>query len=231
MIATSKDTSSWNQYHLDLEQNDCTLKWPDEYVIRFCKTDLARIRARRVLEMGCGSGRHAWLFRLHGFRVTASDVAESAIRITRRRLEDENLADGVELLVSDATGLPHGDNTFDGVLAWRFLHVYSPEKARACVNEIFRLLRPGGVALLGTRSPRSTNYELIQAGAKADREFDYQPGQLSDRAVRDSYFSREDLQSMFNAFGDVQIEHMEWTRNNGTFREAYWSVTAVKPLE
>jgi hypothetical protein len=62
-----------------------------------------------------------------------------------------------------------------------------------------------------------------------DPHFDYRPGQLSERAVRDTYFNRRELEELFSRFEGVEIEHMEWTRNNETFREAYWAVTATKP--
>ncbi len=223
------NTASWEDYHRDLEKNDSVLMWPDEFVIRFYKVDLRKIGAKRILEIGCGAGRHVYFFRLMGLDVAGTDVAFSAIDFTRRRLEKDGLVQGVELRVADATQIAYPDNSFDGVLAWRFLHVLSPNDARKCIKEIFRLVRPGGKVLLGTRSPRSTNYELIQAGKGADSDFDYQSGQLSDRAVRDTYFSRQELTNLFAEFQDVEIEHMEWTRNNETFREAYWAVTATKP--
>ncbi len=224
------NTASWNDYHIDLEKKDAALLWPDDFVIRFYKVELRKIRARRILEIGCGGGRHVYFFRLMGLEVVGMDVAASAIDFTRRRLEKDRLIQGVELQVADATEIPYPDNSFDGILAWRFLHVLSRNDAQKCMDEIFRLIRPGGKVLLGTRSPRSTNYELIRSGKGADADFDYRSGQLSDRAVRDTYFSRQELETLFARFQHVEIEHMEWTRNNETFREAYWAVTATKPV-
>ncbi len=223
------NTASWNDYHIDLERKDAALLWPDDFVIRFYKVELRKIGARRILEIGCGAGRHVHFFRSMGLEVVGTDVAPSAIDFTRRRLEKDGLLEGVELRVADAIRIAYPDNSFDSVLAWRFLHVLNTNDARKCIGEIFRLVRPGGKVLLGTRSPRSTNYELIQSGKCVDRDFDYRSGQLSDRAVRDTYFSRQQLTQLFAEFRDVEIEHMEWTRNNETFREAYWAVTGTKP--
>ena len=223
------NTASWEDYHIDLERKDAALLWPDDFVIRFYKTELRKIGAKRVLEIGCGAGRHVYFFRLMGLQVVGTDVAHSAIDFTRRRLKKDGLIEGVELLAADATQIPYPDDSFDGILAWRFLHVLSPAQAQKCIREIYRLLRPGGKILLGTRSPRSTNYELIRSGQKVDADFDYRSGQLSERAVQDTYFSRQELEALFAAFHDVEIEHIEWTRNNETFRAAYWAVTATKP--
>jgi len=223
------NTASWDDYHIDLEKKDAALLWPDDFVIRFYKVELRNIGARRVLEIGCGAGRHVHFFRLMGLDVVGTDVAPSALDFTRRRLAKDGLIEGVELQVADAIRIPYPEESFDAVLAWRFLHVLSPADARRCVDEIYRLLRPGGKVLLGTRSPRSTNYELIRGGRGADTDFDYRSGQLSERALRDTYFLRQDLAVLFGRFEGVEIEHMEWTRNNETFREAYWAVTATKP--
>jgi SAM-dependent methyltransferase len=225
----AENTSSWEDYHKDLEKNDSVLMWPDEFVIRFYKVDLRKIGAKRILEIGCGAGRHVHFFRLMGLQVFGTDVAHSAVDFTRRRLDQEGLHEGVELRIADATAIPYPDDSFDGILAWRFLHVLRPAQAEQCIREIHRLLRPGGKVLLGTRSPRSTNYELIRSGKGADSDFEYRSGQLSDRAVRDTYFSRRELEDLFAEFQDIEIEHMEWTRNNETFREAYWALTATKP--
>jgi ubiquinone/menaquinone biosynthesis C-methylase UbiE len=223
------NTASWEDYHIDLEKKDAALLWPDEFVIRFYKVELRKIGAKRVLEIGCGAGRHVHFFRLMGLEVAATDIARSALEFTRRRLKSEGLLCGVGLQVADATRLPYRDGSFDAVLAWRFLHVLSPPEAQKCLNEIHRLLRPGGKVLLGTRSPRSTNYELVRSGNRADPLFDYRPGQLSERAMRDTYFDRRELEELLGRFEGVEIEHMEWTRNNETFREAYWAATATKP--
>jgi SAM-dependent methyltransferase len=223
------NTASWEDYHIDLERKDAALLWPDEFVIRFYKVELRKIGARRVLEIGCGAGRHVHFFRSMGLDVVGTDIARSAIAFTRRRLQTDGLLGGIDLAVADATRIPYGDGVFDGVLAWRFLHVLAPADAERCVAEIYRLLRPGGKVLLGTRSPRSTNFELIRSGKPADEDFDYRSGQLSDRALRDTYFSRTELEALFSRFASVEIEHMEWTRNDGKFREAYWAVTASKP--
>jgi ubiquinone/menaquinone biosynthesis C-methylase UbiE len=225
-----KDSRSWEQYHLDLARKDEALLWPDDSVIRFYKKDLKKIGARKVLEIGCGAGRHVYFFRLMGLNVVGTDLAHSAIDFTRNRLEKDGLIEGVELRPADATEIPYPDNSFDGILAWRFLHVLSPVQAQKCISEILRLLRPGGKVLLGTRSPRSTNYELICSGKDVDADFDYRSGQLSERAVKDTYFSRRELEDLFSDFQKIEVEHIEWTRNNGTFRTAYWAVTATKPL-
>jgi len=223
----SRDTSSWEQYHIDLEQNGNALLWPDEFVIRFLYGVVQRRGQHRLLEIGCGAGRHVLLFARAGLEVVGTDITRSALDFTRRRLEQEGVG-GVILEQASAEELPFPDASFDAVLAWRFLHVLDREQAERAVAEMERVLRPGGSLMVGTRSPRSTTHELICEGRGADRDFDYRSGQLSERALKEIYYTRDELEALFSRFKDVEIEHMEWTRQNGTFNVAYWSLTATK---
>ncbi len=223
----ARDTDSWEQYHIDLEHNGNALLWPDEFVIRFLYGLVLRRKQRRILEVGCGAGRHVVLFARAGLEVVGTDIANSALDFTKRRLGQEGLS-GVTLQQASATDLPFADASFDALLAWRFLHVLDREQAQGALAEAARVLSPGGSLLVGTRSPRSTNHELIREGRGADADFDYKSGQLSERALREIYYTRSELDTLFCAFKNVEIEHMEWTRQNGTFTVAYWSITATK---
>ncbi len=222
----AKDSGSWEQYHRDLEANGHALRWPDEFVIRFLHAAIRPRGQRRVLEVGCGAGRHVMLFAKEGLEVVGTDIAQAALDFTRRRLEQERIS-GVALEQAHAAELPFPDASFDALLAWRFLHVLSREEAERAVAEARRVLRPGGSLLVGTRSPRSTHHALVQQGRGEDSDFDYKNGQLSKRALADVYYTREELESLFGGFKELEIEHVEWTRQNGTFTVAYWSVSGV----
>jgi tellurite methyltransferase len=224
---SEQGSASWEQYHRDLESSGHALLWPDDFVIRFVNGVVLPRGQRRILEVGCGAGRHVVLFARSGLEVVGTDLAQSALDFTRRRLEQEGLA-GVRLEQAHAGELPFPDASFDALLAWRFLHVLGRDEARTAVAEMARVLRPGGSILVGTRSPRSTNHALVQQGRGADRDFAYRDGQLSERAVADVYYTREELAELFGAFKEIAIEHIEWTRQNGAFTVAYWSLSGTR---
>ena len=45
--------------------------------------------ARSVLDLGCGTGRHALYFARNGFDVTAVDLSEDAVRYVKEAAEEE----------------------------------------------------------------------------------------------------------------------------------------------
>lgn len=113
--------------------------------------DYGRLEVRsgeRLLDLGCGFGRHSYEALKRGAEVVACDLA---------RPEVERVRDLARLLVAggevdesvmaapvqgNALGLPFDDETFDRVIASEVLeHIDDDESALA---ELARVLRPGG---------------------------------------------------------------------------------------
>ena len=110
----------------------------------------------RVLDMGCGGGRHAFALYRRGADVTALDRSEPdlvdvAAMFAAMREEGE-VPDGARARTvrGDAYALPFEDEAFDRVIAAEVLE-HLPEDERA-MAELFRVLRPGG--LLAVTVPR-----------------------------------------------------------------------------
>ena len=98
---------------------------------------------KRVLEVGVGMGAdHAEWAKSRPARLVGVDLTAAGIELTRQRLLLMGLSS--ELLTADAEKLPFPDDTFDIVYSWGVLH-YTPDTERA-VSEVYRVLRPGGVA-------------------------------------------------------------------------------------
>jgi SAM-dependent methyltransferase len=104
----------------------------------------------RLLDLGCGGGRHAFEAMRRGASVVALDadaaeIKDAAALIEAMLSDDQATRDnGGEgsALVSDGLALPFPDRAFDRVIAAEVLeHVRSDRLAMA---ELARVLRPGG---------------------------------------------------------------------------------------
>lgn len=102
--------------------------------------DFAGACGQRLLEIGVGAGTDFVRFARAGAQATGVDLTEHAIRLVRRRLDNEGL--DATLLQADAEALPFRDGAFDRVYSWGVLH-HTPDTARA-VGEAVRVLAPGG---------------------------------------------------------------------------------------
>ncbi|WP_315770550.1 class I SAM-dependent methyltransferase [Rhodococcoides kroppenstedtii] len=102
----------------------------------------------RVIDIGCGLGRHSYELYRRGAHVVAFDqnVAElDEVKVMFGAMEAEGqvpASASAETVVGDALALPFPDGHFDGVVVSEMLE-HIPND-RAAIAEIARVVRPGG---------------------------------------------------------------------------------------
>jgi SAM-dependent methyltransferase len=102
----------------------------------------------RLLDLGCGFGRHAFEGLRRGARVVACDMAVPELEQVRALFEamrdaGEAPPDGMAVALNgDATRLPFPDGTFDRIIASEVME-HVPDDLGA-LDELTRVLRPGG---------------------------------------------------------------------------------------
>jgi SAM-dependent methyltransferase len=102
----------------------------------------------RLLDLGCGAGRHAFEALRRGARVTAFDYDEAELKdvasmaTAMDRVGDLPAAARSGCACGDATRLPFPDASFDRIIAAEVLeHV---DDDMGAIRELVRVLRPGG---------------------------------------------------------------------------------------
>ena len=112
---------------------------------------------KKVLDIGCGKGRHALLFAKHGFEVSATDISASAIEETLQTLS----ANGVvcHIIRADMRDLPFGDGEFDAVFSYLTITHSDTAGVRKTLSEMYRVLKPGGEVFFTLNSSESPTYK------------------------------------------------------------------------
>lgn len=101
----------------------------------------------RVLDLGCGGGRHAFEAARRGAVVTAADLDLGELKTVRDTTyamvtSGEIPAERIAPVNGDALRLPFPDGTFDRIIASEVME-HIPDDAGAA-RELARVLRPGG---------------------------------------------------------------------------------------
>lgn len=113
-------------------------------------------RHRDVLEVGCGLGTDAINFARNGARYTGVDLTEASIALVEKRFALEGLH--ATLRVADAERLPFAEASFDLFYSHGVLH-HTPDTERT-IDEAYRVLRPGGTAMVMLYHKNSYNYHI-----------------------------------------------------------------------
>ncbi len=107
----------------------------------------------RVLDIGCGAGRHSLYLQKRGLRVTAVDASPRIVTLARTR--------GVkDARVVNACGkLPFRNGEFDTIILFgNNLGICgTSERFRRMLRELYRVTSPRGRILATTRMPSTTN--------------------------------------------------------------------------
>jgi ubiquinone/menaquinone biosynthesis C-methylase UbiE len=98
-----------------------------------------------LLDVACGPGVVTAALAPHAASVVALDATEQMLEKARARCARAGLAN-VSFQCGNAESLPFGDACFDGVVTRLAIHHFAdPQRA---LGEMFRVLRPGGTAVI-----------------------------------------------------------------------------------
>jgi len=110
-----------------------------------------------ILDLGCGSGRN--FVKVRGLKWAAVDFSEKMVEFAK--VKAKKLKMNIEIVQSESTKLPFENNSFDSVLCFAVIHcIDTAAKRKKTLKEIYRVLKPGGEALVttwGTNAPRVKN--------------------------------------------------------------------------
>jgi ubiquinone/menaquinone biosynthesis C-methylase UbiE len=187
---------------------------------RFIKL-LKEIKAKRVLDLGAGTGRHTILLAQEDFQVYGIDIAEKALRLAKERLDKENLK--ANLRSGDIyKKLPYKDNFFDGVLSIAVLHHAKVSKIKSLIKELTRVMKKGGILMIEVplRKGYKHKYEELEPGTLV-------PSDGTEKGIPHHLFkNKNELKSFFPNFEILDIYRSE--DQIQTFSPHYTMFTKLK---
>ena len=126
--------SLWGLKHLDIQDDDI------------------------VLDIGCGGGININRMSKNAKKVYGVDYSIESVNLSREVNRQEIYDGKVEILKGNVQDLPFEDNTFDIVTA--FETVYFWPDIEKSFGEVKRVLKPGGIFLIGMESNGNDNLTM-----------------------------------------------------------------------
>lgn len=169
---------------------------------------------KKVLDLGCGTGRHTVFLAKKGFEVYGIDIAEKGIAITSEWLKKENLQADLKV-GSIYQKLPYKDNFFDAAISTNTIHHERIENIRKAILEVERILKPGGLIFMTLRKrkfrrfyPKFTiieHYGHQKSSYKVIDERTYVPIDGGEKGLIHYLFNKDSIRKEFKDFKDLDI--------------------------
>ena len=156
-IKTSTEAAArWEQVY---KTNSVTsLPWEEEapsaYLIELIAS--GRVETGPVLDICTGSGNNAVYLASKGYACHAVDISSTAINIAREKAAKAGVT--CDFRVGDVLDLAFHDNTFNLVFDRGCFHNFDPSQRLAFINEVHRVLKPGGLYQLNSFSKKGRRW-------------------------------------------------------------------------
>ena len=122
-------------------------------------------QTRRILDLGCGNGRHVIGFEKLEFNVVGFDISSTGLKLTQEWLREERLP--AQLIQGDTRfNFPFQSASFDGLISTQVIHHAQLAEIRHTISEIWRVMANEGIALISVAGKIHHNwsYQEIEPG-------------------------------------------------------------------
>jgi len=174
---------------------------------------------KKILDLGCGTGRHTSFLLENGFETFGCDFSEEAISIAKEK------APKASFEKCDMTSLPYENEFFDGIICNHVIQHGKNAEINKAVSEMQRTVRKGGIIFLvvvSTKHPN--NFTGKEIGPNTRIDIDSQDGFLPHH-----FFLEEEITKLFKEFEILKLEHSEGSSElNPEKKSATWKLFARK---
>ena len=161
----------------------------------------------RVLDLGCGEGRHALLFAKAGYFTVGLDYLATPLRTVAQRAQEAGLAPRIRLLLGDALLPPFKPGSFDVLVDCGVFHHVKKADWPIYFDRVLGLVKPGGYFHLTAFSTKFKHYP----GERRTRNW------YVHRNHYDRFFAKRDFVRIFSDRCEIMAIEEEREGLNGFF--------------
>lgn len=198
-----------------------------ERLVQFLEDTLPLEKCSRILDLGCGRGRHSINLNRKGYEVTGIDLSERAIATAREKAESMGL-EHIRFEVRDMRDpLPE---TFDAVvnLFTTFGYFKSDEENASVLESVRQMLKPEGIFVLDYLNAEKVKkqYEPANRGEFHGISYEIQRYLSNNSIIKEIEFSGDKIDGKKQYAERVKLYGLDWFeremgKRNMEIREVY----------
>ena len=173
-------------------------------------TDMERLaqlfkeqRIQKILDLGCGTGRHLIFFAKNGFEVYGIDASPKALEIANKWLKEERLHAELKNHRMEHK-FPFEDAFFDAIISIQVIHHNLMRDIILTIEEIKRILKTKGMIFI--------TVPILRGGSKSEeidlKEIEkntYIPQNGPEKDLPHHFFTLEEIRKVFKSFDLKEI--------------------------
>jgi len=237
-LTSSPQIQGWEPFWANLDGLPEYWRTPERAVVTWAK-QLWEAGGRRVLDLGCGIGRHTIALARMGFAVTATDVSPSGLATCAAWLAREGLS--ATLVRHEMEALPLSGRAFDGLVAYNVIYHVPVAGMRQILAGMHRVLNSGGwlyATVIARDDSKIAGYRTDVETAKCQEiepftfiYLRYAPG---DKHLPHHYCDEAEVRALLAGFivDDLHLVRVEYASEVGVIQVgAHYHVQARRPWQ
>lgn len=165
-------------------------------------------RVKKILDLGCGTGRHTIFLAKKGFDVTATDISKNGLKVLNEKLRKIKMKN-VKTKRHDMSSIPFQDNYFDAVICTGVLPHGKIKKIRKTIKEVHRVLKNNGIFFLTVLSLKDSDYLMGKTNPQKYKEIEPDTflGLEEEENCPHHFFSRYEIIKLLYDFKIITLKH------------------------
>lgn len=170
---------------------------------------------RKAFDIGCGTGKYIIYLQKIGFETIGIDSSETAVIITKEKTKNNNI-ECVNMFEYEIS-----EKTYDFIFSISTIHHGLKNDVKALVDKIHSALLPDGKVFITLPDFESNKHWNTFKDNKELAPGTYAPLSGPEKGLAHSFYTEEEIKSLFSKFTNVLMELDEIGR---------WIITAKKSL-
>jgi len=176
--------------------------------------DKTEFKLKIAFDIGCGTGKYLRYLQSKDFQVAGIDSSETAVEMSKKCL-----GDSVNVVLADMYYFKIPKNRYDLILSVSTLHHGTKEQIQDLIIQIWNNLSTDGKIFITLPDIECNKKWNTFKDDKEVAPGTYSPLSGPEKGLPHSFFSEEEIKTLFKNFKDLKLEIDEIGR---------WFITAVK---